>query len=157
MATRTVKFLGNAFSADGSDVSVIVNFNDVEVFNGTVSATTGEMPVPSTDGGVELFTFDLDSSVSGRVPMSISVANGDLQFETLTANFSAIAEGGDPSTSICPLAYVTDDEKVKHNLVVEGAGIDVSSTAGDFVVNIQNGETATLNYFIDAELIQVPA
>jgi hypothetical protein len=149
MGNRTLKFIGNAFSADGSDVNVAFSINNVEVFNGSVTASAGEMPVPSISAGSELFSFELDGSVTGVIPVSISVTGGDLQFETLYSNYVYTNSTDDPTVTFGTLSGITETNKVKTAVQVDGVSVDTSSSSGDFVVNIYNGADCSMNYYID--------
>jgi len=85
MATRTIKLMGKAYAASGN-VSLVVNFNNSEVFNGEVTTTAGASPVKGQTG-VELASWTVDTSVSGNIPLSIAVSGGVFHFQTLQGNY----------------------------------------------------------------------
>lgn len=86
MATRTIKLMGKAYSTDG-DVSIVVNFNNTEVFNGTVTTVASEAPL-KVEESVELASWTIDTSVTGSIPLSITSSGGTFQFNNLVGNYA---------------------------------------------------------------------
>jgi len=91
MATRTVQFIGLAHSPTGS-LDAILSINNVEVFSGTITASTGSRPSKATprDASV-LFEFELDRELHGTVPLVLSVTgdpDGELAFFNLQGNYT---------------------------------------------------------------------
>ena len=108
MAIRTVQFIGKAFSPTGS-LNITFGLNNVELFNGTVSASTDALPskqLRSTAGVV--FTVDLSTDVTGTVPLEISTQGGSLSFFNLLSNYSGIERAPDASVTISPVDYYND-------------------------------------------------
>ena len=86
MTTRTVQFIGKAYSPTGS-LSVTLGLNNVELFNGTVAAVTDSTPLKLTQAETDVvFTFDLSTDVTGEVPLVIAVNGGSLAFFNLKSN-----------------------------------------------------------------------
>jgi hypothetical protein len=84
MSTRTVQFIGKAYSTTGN-VNVSLDFNNSRIFQGPVTASTDSVPEQITSRDV-LFTFELDTSVVGSFPLIIQVAGGTLGFFGLFGN-----------------------------------------------------------------------
>lgn len=108
MATRTVQFIGKASSPAGS-LNITFGLNNVELFNGTVSASTDALPskpLRSTAGVV--FTVDLSTDVTGTVPLEILTQGGSLSFFNLLSNYSGIERAPDASVTISPVDYYND-------------------------------------------------
>ena len=86
MADRTVKMYGKAYGS--TDVTVTINFNNIEVYNGTVTTVDTDID-ESVDWAdqVELCSFTIDTSLSGNVPLQIDVSGGDLVWRTFHANY----------------------------------------------------------------------
>ena len=98
MPTRTVKLIGKAYSTDG-DVSIAVNFNNQEVYNGTVTTINSVAPQKG-ELGVELASWTVDTDLSGAIPMTIAVTGGSFQFNDLQGShtgFELQDNGLDPS------------------------------------------------------------
>ena len=108
MATRTVQFIGKAHSPTGS-LNVTFGLNNVELFNGTVSASTDALPSKQlgSDAGV-VFTVDLSTDITGTVPLEISTQGGSLSFFNLISNYSGIERAPDASVTISPVDYYND-------------------------------------------------
>jgi hypothetical protein len=108
MTTRTVQFIGKAFSSTGS-LNVTFELNNVELFNGTVSASTDALPSKQlhSDAGV-VFTVDLDTDVTGTVPLEILTQGGSLSFFNLKSNYSGIERAPDSSVIISPVDFYHD-------------------------------------------------
>ena len=79
MATRTVKLMG--YTTD-SGVNTVFNFNGTEVFNGVISSGG------DSDNLIPLLSFDIDQTLSGNIPSTITVSGGGVTVVLLTANYS---------------------------------------------------------------------
>lgn len=92
MATRTVQIRGLGFGS--SPVTILATVNGNTVFNGTVATVDQPVPVLPDYGllpGQEiLFTFEIDTSFTGQLPMSCTVSNGTVIFGDVLANYCAI-------------------------------------------------------------------
>jgi len=182
MATRTVKFMGKAYSADG-DVSLVVNVNGAEVYNGAVStvAPTGTEP---TDELNSLFTFNLDSSVTGWIPITVTATGGEAWFADVEANYAgfdiSIPEGHDWTASdptitvnVAPEDFygfvnnntaasdgkrnfsITDfDGNTEYWARWDETEIINSGKLGDWQWRIPNGATISFELYIDPDLIK---
>lgn len=108
MATRTVQFIGKAYSPTGA-LKITLGLNNVELFNGTVSASTETAPskLLHADAGV-VFAFDLSTDVTGTVPLVISTEGGSLSFFNLISNYSGIKRAPDASVTVSPVDFYDD-------------------------------------------------
>ena len=174
MATRTIKLMGKAYSTSG-DVSLVVNFNSTEVFNGTVTTVNSETPTKGVNG-VELATWTVDTSVTGSVPLTIAVSGGTCQFNNLTGNYSGytlqetdgvldVVDGAYVVT-VAPDAYfgelnentVASDGKDNVSFSssdgdVQTRVIEESDEVGDWVYTIQDGVTFSCDFVLDTNLV----
>ena len=88
MATRTNRLIGKVWGDPSTPGTLVVHYNGVTVFSGTVPTTAGtfnpDLPVDQFD---VLCSWDGDSSVEGTVPVSISeVQNGVVQLYNIKMN-----------------------------------------------------------------------
>ena len=96
MAIRTIQFLGLGFGEDPANITVTANGN--QIFTGTV--TTINQPLPSLPNfdylsdQVVLFTYEIDTSFSGQIPMACTVDNGTVIFGQIFANYIRILNPG---------------------------------------------------------------
>lgn len=152
MATRTIKLIGKAYSTTG-DVSLVINFNSVEVFNGTVATENTQAPVKG-DTGVELATWTIDTSVTGSVPVTIAVSGGTFQFNDLYGNYSGYElqdSDDDGIPDIVDGAYVATTAPVDYF-----GDLNTNTLASDGKENVsfseQDGEGQTRNVTVDTEV-----
>jgi hypothetical protein len=141
MANRQVKFMG--YTDTETNASFV--FNGVTVFDGSISASG------SKDTPVELFSFDVDQTLSGNIPMSITVTNGNISFTNLTFNYTTTK---DPTTFTNnelndKLDITLDNEPYLINRV--GNGDD-----GAWHVNVSNNQTLNCNYVTSATFVPSP-
>lgn len=177
MATRTCKLIGKAY-ADSGDVSLVINFNGTEVFNGTVPTTNASVPRPPNESAeVDGCTWNVDTSLSGNIPMSIAVSGGDFVFADVLGNYTGFTLQIDPVTDtpvivdgqyvadVAPDAYYsnlninTAESDGKTNLSWTGIsdGDDAQNrtvetegeTYGDWHYIIPDGATLSCDFYID--------
>lgn len=95
MAIRTNRLIGKAWGDTSTPATVTVEFNGVQVFNGTVQESTVSLPrtpdVLNPDSDI-LCTWETDSSVAGEnIPVKITVNGlgngGVLNVNTITMNY----------------------------------------------------------------------
>ena len=175
MATRTIKLMGKAYSTSG-DVSLVINFNSTEVFNGTVTTTNSAAPRKGQEG-VELATWTVDTSLTGSVPLTIAVSGGTFQFNNLIGNYSGFTvqkTDGVPDVvdgayvvAVAPDAYfgelnvntLASDGKDNINFSsVDGDGQqrvveEAEEELGDWVYTINDGVTFSCNFVLDPNLV----
>ena len=120
MANRTVKFVGKATSDSGADtIQVSFMFDGVNVFNSTVPVTNAE-----TGETFVLFEFDIDQTVSGNIPTSVTSSNGTITSVLLIANYAhAVSVSGwtDSDGNVHEPITVHDVNETYENL---GAGAE---------------------------------
>ena len=161
MTNRTVKFIG--YATENS--TVVFNFNGVEVFNGQVVVSgTKESPT-------ELFSFDLDQTVSGEIASSLTVT-GNITSVALSANKSMIAQDAYTEDGVSYDAITTSDvddtfnwfgngsNNSKSNIIIDGVEYDKgdttsSSDSGAWHINVVNG-TMVCDWTIEASPIAIP-
>ena len=180
MATRTIKFMGKAYSTEG-DVSVIVNFNGLEVYSGTVTTINSEVPKRPTESE-QLFTFTASTDVTGSIPVTIACSGGTLVFNDLLGNYTGYTIATDEAGNFVVVdgAYVVEVAPVdtysylnnntvesdgKNNVVIDpdqGDGqhrvvINEEDTFGDWSYKIWNGSTLTCNFVIENTVVDIPS
>ena len=182
MATRTIRFMGSAYSTEG-DVSVTVNFNGVEVYSGTVNTINSE--VPDFPEAVQLFTFTASTDVTGSIPLIISCTGGTLVFNNLIGNYTGctierdedgafVVVDGAYVVSVAPvdtygeLNYNTIESDGKNNVVItpdlgDGQVRDPNDSQwteamllGDWYYKVWNGSTLTCNFTIEITTVDIP-
>lgn len=91
---RTIKFLGYAYSE--TSVSLAVTSNGSTLFSGTVPLSGTDVSQQATVGTqnpqAELFTFPLDVTFNGTLPMSIQVTGGTIVLSPVYANYNTWAK-----------------------------------------------------------------
>lgn len=168
MATRTIQLIGTAYSTSG-DVSLVVNFNGTEVFNGTVTTTNSEPPAQGS-GGSALCTWTVDTDTTGSIPMSIAVSGGTLHFSDLQGNYVGYELAPDYAIIknveevFGDLNNNTSSSDGKDNVVITGASGDAPARdltgagvglEGDWTYSIEDGATLACDFSIDASLTKL--
>ena len=91
---RTIKFLGYAYSETA--VSLTVTSNGNTLFSGSVPLSGTDVSQQATVGleypQAELFTFPLDVTFNGTMPMSIQVTGGTIVLSPVYANYNTWTE-----------------------------------------------------------------
>jgi len=169
MATRTIKFLGKAYSADG-DVSLDVSINGNQVHNGTVTTKpVTDITTQQSDDLYEMFEFTIDSSISGVIPVSISVSGGVAYFGILSGNYSgytlSLNENNEKYIEISPENFYRDlnnntiESDGKTNISISPSDGDLptrelldETQIGDWHYCIPENSTFTCDYYIDPDL-----
>jgi hypothetical protein len=152
MANRTVKFTGIAFSNAGS-VNIQATFNNQTVFNGDVS-------VPTTEGtSVEdLFTFDIDQTIDGNIPLTFTVTGGTVKFVDCLMNYTHSSDFVDtmgPRDKNVAVAtdFFSNDADMKTNISIDGDAYDTTRTAeltGSLHVEVLDGSTLACDIVTNA-------
>ena len=163
MATRTIRLMGKAYSTSG-DVSMVVNFNSTEVHNGTVTTVNGAYL--NNEEPVELATWTIDTSVTGNIPLTITVSGGDVAFTNLSGNYTGYEKNEFDEVITQPVDYFSDlnfnsiesDGKinVSFNPVVGEAQTRTSVTeeiSGDWTYKIEDGVTFSCDFVVDSDLV----
>lgn len=181
MATRTIKLIGKAYSTSG-DVSLVINFNNTQVFNGTVTTVNEESPTIGQTGS-ELATWTVDTSVTGDIPLSIAVTGGVFHFQTLLGNYTGFElQGTEPNNAqdnswadtsngeyvvtTTPVNYYaemnhnsssTDGKKnptfSDSDNSADNGTYDSSSGEGEWIYRIYDGVTFTCDFVVDSSLV----
>lgn len=172
MATRTLKLYGNGYAESGT-VSIVVNFNGAEVFNGDVSTTAGEAPTKPTVFN-EICSWTEDTSLSGDIALSIAVTGGAFVFQDILGNYSGyelqspltIVDGAyvvvtEPDAYYGELNINTTESDGKTEIVWTNVtdgyenqvrSLDDASEAGDWAYIIPADGTFSCLFNIDASL-----
>jgi hypothetical protein len=91
---KTIKFLGYAYSETA--VSLTVTSNGNTLFSGSVPLSGTNVTQQETVGveypQAELFTFPVDITFSGTMPMSIQVTGGTIVLSPVYANYNTWSE-----------------------------------------------------------------
>jgi hypothetical protein len=179
MATRTIRFMGKAYSTDG-DVSAVVNFNGVEVYSGPVNTVNSEVPEQPTESE-QLFTFTTSTDVTGSIPITVACSGGTLVFNDLIGNYTGYTlerdEAGDlvvvddayvvevaPVDTNGDLNFNTAESDGKNNVVVDpdqGDGqvrvVINEGEEGDWHYKVWDGSTLTCDFVIENTVVDVPS
>jgi len=149
MANRTIKLYGGAFS-DTGDVTVVMTFNGIEVFNGTV--TTATLAAENALEVDELLEFEVDDSISGTVPVSISPSNGNISVQRFEGNHCmalgtygtyVVSESSEEYTSFNNLYQMNDSTYTdKTNVTINSDPKTISDAYdGSWIIPVHDGET----------------
>jgi len=184
MTQRHLKVYGAAYSADG-DADITLVFNGQQVKNGVIPTTHSPVPIghtPANDISV-LAEFDIDLSVTGNVPVELTVNSGSVIFVTIEGNYSGIdrnVQQTDPtvpidpnnpatftviSVTVAPIDFYgdlninTSESDGKENVTIDGVAqprvlID-PGLIGDWHYTVHTGSTLTCDLVIDPALITV--
>ncbi len=147
MGTRTVRFLGKAYSESG-DVSIVATVDGNEVHNGTVPTTAGPAPAKNTDWE-PLFQFDVDKTLHNVViPTTVTVSNGTLVLVTYEIDNYHQADLTE--------FFGNWDGIIKTRVVIDGNELSLAHETGDtgpIHVEVKDGETAE----VDWQLRELPS
>jgi hypothetical protein len=136
MANRQVKFIG--YTDTETNASFV--FNGVTVFDGSISAS-GSNATPA-----ELFSFEVDQTLSGNIASSLAVTSGNVTFVTLSFNHYQTIHPDGVDNNGNAIAEVTADDlvnnfewansgtgqgAVKKNVEFNGVAFDRSVTGDD--------------------------
>ena len=180
MATRTIRFIGKAYSTEG-DVSVVVNFNNIEVYSGTVITENSECPSIPRESE-QLFTFTTSTDVTGSIPLTIAVTGGTFVFVNLLGNYTSytLATNEAGERVVVDGAYVVEVAPVdaygelnnnntetdgKDDVVIDpdvGDGqirrhlTGSNSVFGEWHWIVWDGSTLTCNFLIENTIIDIP-
>lgn len=165
MATRTIKLIGKAYATSGN-VSLTVNFNNVQVHNGTVTTTNGASPNTGQTGS-ELISWTVDTNTTGSIPLSIAVSGGTLHFTDLRGNYVGYDLADDYSIVqdvdefFSDLNNNTANSDGKDNVSITGYSGDAPSRdlsgpgagmEGEWTYILEDGTTFTCNFNVDSSL-----
>jgi hypothetical protein len=78
MTTRTNKLLGRIWGDPANPATITVNFNGAQVYTGTAPTVAGVLESPYLGELDTLCQWSDDTSVTGLIPVSVSVLNGSL-------------------------------------------------------------------------------
>lgn len=172
MATRTIKLLGKAYAHSGN-TSIVVNFNNTEVFNGEV--TTANIETPERTEAVdtaEVCSWTISTDDIGSFPLTISVSGGDFAFYNLQGNYTGYEATYDPdSGNLVSIETAPEDswgdmntnsaasdgkDNVNFSGAVDGQPpvrsiVNAENGEGDWVYHITDGVTFSCNYTIEAD------
>ena len=177
MATRTFRFFGKAYTT-GSPVSVTLDFNGQVVYTGTIPATTGITPGKNGEALVQMFTFTADTSVSGAIPVEMSVSGGDLFWGVFDANYAGPVYEVDPnnpgpdpknpnmiivtpsSENYGPVFYPTLETDGRDNVQIDGVAapprvVVNPDELGGWQYLVRNGSVLTCTQQIDSAIVQL--
>jgi len=168
MPNRTFRFSGKAYSTTG-DVTVTASFNNTPVFSGTVPTVSGVAPGRNTDPLDLWFTADIDASITGNVPLSITVSNGTAFYGDVDANYSGCDATYDPVTHALvsvqtqPVDFYADcninTEESDGKLDVKINGVDGvrvvfgESEAGEWQYFVPTNGVFTCQLFVDPTVL----
>lgn len=76
MANKTIKFYGIGYAPTGQTASVTATIDGATIFTGAIPTIATSDPTPDPTQYDVVFTYDVDSTVVGTVPMSITLTAG---------------------------------------------------------------------------------
>lgn len=88
MPIRTVKLMGKLWGDPANPASINVVWNGVPVYSGTATTVSGSFGFIDRNLLDELCSWTMDTTISGSVPLAISVSNGTLGWGTLLSNYT---------------------------------------------------------------------
>jgi len=150
MGTRTVQILGKAYSETG-DVSIVCNFNGVEVHNGVVPTVVGVTPDQNTTR-VVLFSFEVDDTLYGAtIPSSFVVTGGTVFIAGVQANKNHIDD-----LSVFDTGTNSLEPGTKTNITVDGVLIDAVQPLEGWHYEIEDGSTLVIDWVIPIIPVTLP-
>lgn len=148
MSIRAFKFRGQAFAPTGN-VSVLATFNGVEIHNGAIPTTQSTAPDANAEM-LELWTAEMDATVTGNINLSIEVQGGTLFFGGLLANSPY-----NPPDWWAPPYTVNEETDGKNNVAINGVPAysriptPDPNTDGEWQYPIPSGSTFTCTVTIN--------
>jgi len=154
MAQRWQELLGEVVGDPTNPATLVVNFNDTEVYSGTVPTIAPYTEEKRVDG-VALCKWQTDVSLAGILPVSVTVTNGDLKLKQITiGNFPP---PGTPDTDPEPGATFMQIENIdipagdtKTNVRINGIPVTKKTTSpdqtGEWVWWVPAGSTIEFDY-----------
>lgn len=168
MPTRTVKFIGHAYSPSGS-LNLTFDFDGQRIFDGPITA---DLILDDTQRN-ELFSFELDTSIMGNKPMALTVNGGSLGFVGLHGNYigytlfndtdaNQVRVDKDLTQVFSDLNWNTISNDGRTNMVLDGESvdrviIDPSHAYGDWRWSIHDGSTFTCDFAVTRLIDEIPA
>ena len=140
MGVRTVEIWGNAYSTLG-DVSVVANFNGVEVHNGTVLTINAETPSKSTVD-IPIISFTIDDQITDTsIASSFAVTGGTLIVSGI---------GIDQYIKSDPLSTIKLSSTTKHNISMDGVLIDVVEVEDGIHYEVEDSSMIAIDWTMPA-------
>lgn len=140
MANRNVKFIGYC----AEDANVTFNFNGTDVFNGNITAAG------SSSSPAELFDFDIDQTVDGSTPATLTVNSGSIVSVSLSVNWETTATDDEHVYN-----WISNNDKnSKTDIVINDETYDKPDAGleGAWHVELNEGDVMSCNYTMKASV-----
>jgi hypothetical protein len=157
MANRRVDLMGSAFS-DTGNVTISIQLNNNEVFTGAIIASpTQDDETQANAVATALCSFDIDSALSGNLPLVITATGGILYFANLHAVAWKDSEHTVMSSDAGDINSNTTVSDGKTNAMVDGepqvldasVAMNENGTVGDWHYRIPDNSTLTCDIMVD--------
>lgn len=83
---RTAKIIGKVFGQNNQPASMVVDYNNEQIFSGPVPTSFTEIDAQAECNEV-LCTWETSSSATGNFPISITITNGALLLNSILMNY----------------------------------------------------------------------
>jgi hypothetical protein len=172
MINRTFKFYGKAFS-DLDPVFVTATFNNVQIHSGPVPTSNSWENFSNFKLTDVLFEFVGPIDLTGQIPLTLVVNNGQVKFGSVWANYSGMKVEIDntdpdnpkqvvivpPEDFYAPVYQGDTVSDVKINVKIDGQDRlrheeDYPHTKGDWQYLISDSQTFSCDIVIDPQLIR---
>ena len=145
MADKIIKFYGNAFAVSG-DASIAVSVNGNEVKNGSIPTINSATPLKNTHTPVELFSFVINDTVTGILPVTVDVISGDVFVVGLGSDNDELSSAGGFWGNI-------DGTQLKTNVSYNNGPAyeltpDDGDEPGEIHLRVLNGDNVAFDYYL---------
>jgi hypothetical protein len=157
MSNRTFKINGAAFAESG-DVTLTITADGTQVFNGTVTTTTGEAPEAGsyTDAyDSELCQFDLAMpETKENVTLNITVSGGQALITGVTSNNEIGAEG-DPTGTYASIFDGDGVTQTLRNASINSVSSGATGANGEVHHILEAGDTLAATITNTPKLVSI--
>lgn len=88
MTNRTVQIWGMGYGT--TPCTIDATFNGTQVFSGNIPTVDSSDVQRLPEDQTTLFTFEIDQSLTGSIPMSMDITGADIFFEQVLVNFATV-------------------------------------------------------------------
>lgn len=171
MTQRSYKMFACGYNEFGTTTHVTLHFNGVKVFEGDIP--TKEEPTPWVDvtpATEATITWQADLELTGTIPVTMTIANGDMVMNRIEANYCGAEV--EPPTDLETPGWViikhpedvwqdpnenTPESDGRTNVLVNGlpyhGGPNPGGGNGDGGRVFPAGSTVTFDFFVDPALV----
>jgi hypothetical protein len=157
MSNRTFKIIGAAFAESG-DVTVTVTADGTQVFNNTVTTTSGAAPAAGsyTDAyDSELCQFELAiPAADENVTINVVVSGGEAVITGIVSNYEGGHEGN-PATTFVSVFDGDGVTQTLRNSSINSVSSNASSAEGEVHHIMEAGDTLAATITNSAKLVSI--